>query len=182
VVTEFQFSDPFASLRAGHVDLQLMWLPVREPDLAVGPTLLTEGRVLAVSATSELAARESVSMEDLGDHIVPNGGPAFPDYWAEAMLPRFTPQGRPIRRGPDARTFHEILALVAAEKVVCPLNAHVTWYYAHPGITCLPIHDAPVTEWALVWRTTATVPAVHAFTDTAHSCGRRAITPPPTPT
>jgi hypothetical protein len=36
--------------------------------------------MLAVSATSELAARESVSMEDLGDHIVPNGGPGFADY------------------------------------------------------------------------------------------------------
>jgi DNA-binding transcriptional LysR family regulator len=35
-ITEFHFSDPFARLRSGEVDLQLMWLPVREPDMTVG--------------------------------------------------------------------------------------------------------------------------------------------------
>lgn len=175
-ITEYHFSDPFGALRAGGVDLQLMWLPVREPDLAVGPTLLTEGRVLAVSSASELAGRESVSMEDLGDQITPSLSPAMPDYWEEAMLPRFTPLGRPIRRGPEARTFHEILTLVAEGKAACPLNAHVSWYYNHPGITCVPIHDAPVTEWALVWLAGAVDPSVGAFTQAARSCEPRHIT------
>jgi hypothetical protein len=80
--------------------------------------------MLAVSATSELAARESVSMEDLGDHIVPNGGPGFADYWAEAMLPRFTRQGRPIRRGPD-------------EKVVCR-STRTSPVVLHPSRFHLP--------------------------------------------
>lgn len=175
-VCEFHFSDPFGALRSGRVDLQLMWLPVREPDLAVGSVLLTEGRVLAVSSTSELASRESVSLEDLGDVVAPSLSPVMPDYWEEAMLPRFTPGGRPIRRGPEARTFHEILTLVAEDKVACPLNAHVSWYYTHPGITCVPIHDAPVTEWALVWLADAADPAVRAFIKTAHGCEPRRIT------
>ncbi|GAA1158808.1 LysR family transcriptional regulator [Kitasatospora gansuensis] len=175
-MVEYHFSDPFALLRSGQVDVQLMWLPVREPDLTVGPGVLTEGRVLAVPAASEWANRESVSMEDLGDCTVFEPGPEPPDYWGEAMLPRHTPQGRPVPRGPSARTFHEVLALIAAGKIVSPLNEHVTWYYTHPGITYVPIRDAPLTEWALVWPTARDNPRLRAFTETAHHCGPRSIT------
>ncbi|WP_027342043.1 LysR family transcriptional regulator [Hamadaea tsunoensis] len=95
-VTEFHFSDPFTALRGGQVDIQLMWLPIREPDLTHGPCLLTEGRVLAVPSTSPPARRGSVSMEDLGDHVVFDARPEIPGYWFEAMLP-----GTPRR---DARS------------------------------------------------------------------------------
>jgi DNA-binding transcriptional LysR family regulator len=37
-------ADPFGPLRAGRVDIALLWLPVREPDLVVGPNLHTEKR------------------------------------------------------------------------------------------------------------------------------------------
>lgn len=55
-------------------------------------------------------------MEDMAEHMVPSLGTLIPDYWAEAMLPQSTPLGRAIRRGPESRTFYEILALVAAGK------------------------------------------------------------------
>jgi DNA-binding transcriptional LysR family regulator len=176
-ISEFHFSDPFTRLRSGEVDLQLMWLPVREPDLTVGPVVLTEGRVLAVADGSELAGRESVSMEDLGGRQVPDSSPEIPGYWREAMIPERTPGGRLIPRGPYARTFHEILALVAAEQIITPLNGHVTRYYTHPGITFLPIRDAPLTQWALVWPTVASNSAhLRAFLQTARDLGPHPIT------
>ncbi|WP_258193304.1 LysR family transcriptional regulator [Streptomyces sp. MA5143a] len=177
VLTEFHFSDPFALLRSGRVDAQLMWLPVREPDLTVGPCVLTEGRVLAVPAASDWAGRESMSMEDLGD-CVTFERPPVPDYWGDAMLPRHTPLGRPIPSGPAARTFHEILALVAAGRIVSPLNQHVTRYYTHPGISYVPLHDAPRTEWALVWCTARDSPRLHAFAETARGVGVRPLDGP----
>lgn len=61
-------SDPFGPLRAGRVDVGILWLPVREPDLAVGPHLHTEQLVLAVGSDHPLAGRDRVSMEELGDH------------------------------------------------------------------------------------------------------------------
>ncbi|MDI2131315.1 LysR family transcriptional regulator [Yinghuangia seranimata] len=176
-ITEFHFSDPFVLLRAGLVDVQLMWLPIREPDLAVGPVVHTEGRVLAVAADSDLAGRESVSLEDLADRWVPSAGTAIPDYWAEAMVPAHTAGGRPIPRGPVAKTFHEVLSLVADGRAICPLNAHVGWYYTPPGIVFVPIHDAPVTEWVLVWRSTADNAHLHAFVQTARDLGPRQILP-----
>ncbi|GAA4984954.1 DNA-binding transcriptional LysR family regulator [Nonomuraea thailandensis] len=174
-VTEFHFSDPFTALRSGEADLQLMWLPVREPDLVVGPVVLTEGRVLAVAGSSDLAGRASVSMEDLAGRPVLDPGTDGPGYWFEGMLPASTPSGAPVPRGPRVRTFHEALALVAAGRIVCPLNAHVTRYYNYPGIVCLPIHDAPSTEWALVRRSAGETPLVRAFVRTGSDLGMLAI-------
>jgi DNA-binding transcriptional LysR family regulator len=174
-VVEFHFSDPFGLMRNGQVDVELLWLPVREPDLTVGPTVLTEGRVLAVPITSPLAARESVSMEDLGDCVVLDPGAGIPGYWEEAMVPRHTPRGRPIPRGPSVRTFHEVLGLVAAGTFVLPLNEHVTWYYTHPGIAFVPIRDAPLTRWALVWPATGDSAHLGAFAEVARHRGAQPI-------
>src|SRR3546814_17238432 len=79
-------------------------------------------------------------------------GPDLPSYWSESMLPEHTPAGRPIARGPRAATFHEVLTRVAARECLTPLNEHVLRYYTHPGVVFVPVHDAPATEWAPVWR------------------------------
>ncbi|WP_157420225.1 LysR family transcriptional regulator [Actinomadura kijaniata] len=181
-MVEIHFSDPFAALRAGRVDAQVTWLPVREADITAGPVVLTEGRVLAVPSHSDLAGRESVSLEDLADHTVPGTGPQVPEYWIEAMVPWSTPSGRPIPRGPAApRTFHEVLTLVAGGHVVCPLNEHVTWYYSYPGVTFVPIHDAPPTEWALLWTTDGASAATRALAQIARTLDPRPITRGGTP-
>jgi len=166
-VTEFHFGDPFAALRADDVDLQLMWLPVRECDLTIGPVVRTEGRVLAVSETSDLAGRRTVSLEDLAGRVTPTPGPEAYDYWLQTMFPTATPSGRPILRGPRARTCHELLTLVAAGQVVSPVNAHFDRYYAYPGVVYRPIDDAPPTEWSLVWRSDRETPLIRAFAQSA---------------
>jgi DNA-binding transcriptional LysR family regulator len=168
---EFHFGDPFGALRTGRVDVQFLWLPVREPDLTVGPVVLAEGRVLAVKAGHALADRESVSLEDLGDQVVLGPGRGLPPYWEEAMLPLHTPGGRPVPRGPAVRTFHEALAVVAAGQGITVLNEHVARHHRHPGVVCLPIHDAPPTEWAMVWRAAGESAHVRAFAQTVSQVG-----------
>ncbi|WP_406452951.1 LysR family transcriptional regulator [Streptomyces sp. NBC_00876] len=172
---EYHFSDPLARMRAGEAAAQLMWLPVPEPGLRAGPVVLTEGRVLAVAAGSDLAARARVSLEDLAGRTLPDPGTRTPEEWFRAMCPERTPGGRLVHRGPQARTFHEVLALVATGRVVCPLNAHVSRYYAYPGVALVPIEDAPLTEWALVLPESAPAPHVQAFVETARELGAREI-------
>lgn len=75
------------------------------------------------------------------------------------------------------RTFHEVLALIAAGQLVSPLNAHVTGYYTYPGVVYLPIHDAPPTEWALVWRTDRETPLVRSFAELGQNRGPQPIKP-----
>ncbi|WP_069385431.1 LysR family transcriptional regulator [Cellulosimicrobium cellulans] len=172
---EFHFSDPFGGLRGTDADVQVMWAPVREPDIVVGPRVLTEGRVLAVPAAHELAGEDAVSIEVLGDHTVVDVGPGVPGYWEDAMVPRRTPSGRPVLRGPEARTFHEVLAVVASGEAVTPLNAHVRRYYSHPGVVYVPITDVPDTEWVLTWLRGRESPEVRAFAQTARELGSRAV-------
>ena len=85
--------DPFAGLRAGRIDLALLWQPVREPDLVVGPEMFTERLVLAVSPGHPLAGRDRVEMEDLGDHPVVDPDGPIPDYFWESHTPSVTPSG-----------------------------------------------------------------------------------------
>ncbi|GIJ55703.1 LysR family transcriptional regulator [Virgisporangium aurantiacum] len=170
---EIAVSEPFTALRAGALDLALVWRPVREPDLAEGPVLLTEGRLLAVWAGHELADRGSVSMEDFGGRLFVDPAPPSPDYWVQSMLPRLTPGGRPVPRGPVAATFHEMLTQVAAGRCLNPMGEHCSRYYSHPGVVFVPIHDAPPTEWALVWRTASLSRRARAFVEVAESLGPR---------
>ncbi|MHC5259526.1 LysR family transcriptional regulator [Streptomyces sp. UC4497] len=170
---EIHFSDPYGPLRRGEVDVLVLWLPVDEPDVSVGPVVLTEGRVLAVWAGHELSGHTDVSLEDLAGRAVVDVGPEVPQDWAAAMVPTRTPSGRAIPRGLRVRTFHEVLTQVAARAVITPLNAHVLRYYRHPGVEFLPIRDAPPTEWALVWRTTSETARIRAFAEAARAFGMR---------
>ncbi|MCX4673388.1 LysR substrate-binding domain-containing protein [Streptomyces sp. NBC_01381] len=49
------FSDPYAGLRAGDLDLVMVWSPIQEPELTVGPAIHVEPVVLAVSSNHPLA-------------------------------------------------------------------------------------------------------------------------------
>ncbi|MFE5678298.1 LysR family transcriptional regulator [Streptomyces erythrochromogenes] len=169
---ESRLSDPFGLIRANEVDAQILWLPVQETDLIVGPVVMTERRVLAVPADSELAGLDSVTWEQLDDHPVADLGSPAPPYWVEALTPRRTPNGRLVKRGPTARTLQEVLALVADGKVVSPLPQHSTRYFPYPGIAYVPLRDAPSTQWALVWSsTTDRSGVVRAFARVAEELG-----------
>ncbi|MEV5323040.1 LysR family transcriptional regulator [Nonomuraea sp. NPDC052634] len=163
--------DPFGALRAGEADAHVLWLPVAEPDLTVGPTVLTSGRVLAVAAGHPLAERGSASLEDLADEHVVDLGPSAPEYWVASMVPVRTPSGRRVPRGPVARTFHEILTLVAAGRCVHPLGEIAARYNSPPGVVFVPLRDAPALHFALVWATAADGPHVRALAQTAADLG-----------
>ncbi|MEV4392526.1 LysR substrate-binding domain-containing protein [Nonomuraea sp. NPDC049607] len=169
--SEVTGGDPFAALRAGEADGHVLWLPVAEPDLSVGPTVLTSGRVLAVAEGHPLAERGSASLEDLADNHVIDLGPRAPDYWVASMVPFRTPLGSRVPRGPIARTFHEILALVAAGHCVHPLGEIAARYNRPPGIVFVPLTDAPALQFALIWPSGIDNPAIRALARTAADLG-----------
>ncbi len=160
---EVRTSDPFGSLRAGEVDIALLWLPVREPDLTVGPVVRTSPLHLMAAETHPIAHRDTVSLEDLGDCIVTQSARPIPAYWEEALVPFHTPSGRPVQRGPKVATWQEVLAVVAAGDAVLPIQAEASRYYPWPGIVYIPILDATPCQWALIWRGAAETALVRAF-------------------
>ncbi|BCY11446.1 LysR family transcriptional regulator [Actinoplanes sp. L3-i22] len=160
-------ADPFGGLRAGRVDVALLWLPVREPDLTAGPPLHTEKLVLAVAAGHPLAGRERVTMEDLGDVAVVDLEGPVPAYVWHEHTPLTTPAGRPIRRGPAVTTVEEALTAVAGGQVVTPLGAYAAASRRRSDVVFVPITDGPVLRYAPVWRTAAATPLIRAFVQAA---------------
>lgn len=160
---ESHFADPLGPLRAGDVDVLFTRLPVREKDLTVGPIVIQEPRVLAVSARHRLARHESVSLEELVDETTFGVRGQAPQYWWDAHVPPQTPSGKPIARGPAVETFQELMALIAAGRGVSPLVASVRDYHARPDIAFVPLSDAKTSEVALVWRTNGQTERVREF-------------------
>jgi DNA-binding transcriptional LysR family regulator len=164
---EVRFTDPFGPLRAGDIDLQTCWLPVREPDLTVGPVVMAGSLSLMVSDSHPLAGRERVCLEDLADCTLPAVPEPAPSYWVGALAPFHTPSGRPIPRGPLVTTFHEVEGFVLSDDLAVVVHADGPRYYQRPGIEYIPIEDAPVGRWALIWRTTAETELVRAYVQSA---------------
>ena len=162
-------SDPFGGLRAGRVDIAVLWLPVREPDLVVGPELYTEQLVLAVASDHPLASRDRVEMEDLGDHPVVGLEGPIPDYVWEAHTPLVTPAGRPIRCGITLATIEEALTAIGAGSVVSPIGSFAAAARLRRDITFVPITDGPILRYAPVWRSANETPLVRAFVQAAEA-------------
>ncbi|MEV4568979.1 LysR family transcriptional regulator [Nonomuraea sp. NPDC049419] len=164
-IRSVDFGDPFGTLRSGDIDVALIWLPVDEPDLTVGPIVYTEPVVLALSPTHPLAGRDTVSYEDLADLTVLGG--ARPDYWRQALVPTHTPSGRPIPVGPHVSHFMGMIPVIAGGEAVSPVHMHAARYMTRSDIAYVPIRDAPLARWALIWRTAAETDLIRALAQTA---------------
>lgn len=160
---EAQFQDPLGALRAGEVDVLFTCLPVREPDLTVGPVVINESRSLAMPRGHRFAGRASLSWEELAGETFFGVAGGAPAYWWDFHVPPRTPSGREIRRGPDVATFQELMTLIATGQGVSPVIASVETYYARPDVTFVPVHDLPPADVALIWRTGGTGPRAEAF-------------------
>lgn len=165
-VVEVPLTDPLGGLRRGEVQALCLRQPVHEPDLRAGPTLSEESRVLLVARSSPLAARDGVSWEELGDHAVADV-PHLPHGLAQELLPRWTPLGRPVVRGPVVRSMTELLGAVASGSIVHPTARSGSQYRSHPAVVAVPIVDAPPLRSGLVVRSRATGPAALALLEVA---------------
>ncbi|WP_371933669.1 LysR family transcriptional regulator [Streptomyces castrisilvae] len=155
-VCEVPLSDPYGMLRRGDFDLQLTDFPVHEPDLTRGPTLLVENRVLAVASAHPLAARGTLTLEDLAQVPLLTIAGDIPDYWSEHHLPTHTPHGTPIEPGPSVTNHQEALTLVAAGRGALLSGAHIALYHGRPGIAYIPLKDGNPLAYGLTRRSAAT--------------------------
>ncbi len=161
-IVERLLADRFGPLRADELDLQLVELPADEPDLVNGPILFRERRALQVPLGHPLAGRQSVTLEDYGDCEV-IALQNVPDYFVDHHVPRRTPSGRPVRRGPAANSFQEVQSLIAAGRGVQPLALRAADYHSRPDTVIVPFDDAPPIEYGLVWPAAGDTVKIRAF-------------------
>jgi DNA-binding transcriptional LysR family regulator len=160
--------DPYSALRGGELDVLVNWLAVDEPDLTVGPVVEPRDRVLAVSIHDPLAARPSVSVEDLADRETGLMTPPFPPALYDAMIPRFTPSGRPIRRTRTVHGIHELVAAVARGDIVHPTVLGIPMF-VRGDITLLPITGLPPLPLGLIWCTAHDNARIQGLVETVRS-------------
>ncbi|MEV6803808.1 LysR family transcriptional regulator [Streptomyces sp. NPDC017082] len=151
-VCEAPLSDPYGMLRRGGHDLQLTDFPLRDGELRHGPTLFTEGRVLAVAAGHPLAGRAAVTPEDLAGVPLLAVEGDLPEEWRRHRLPARTPGGRPIPRGPSVSGFEEALTLVAGGLGAMLTAAHSALYHGRPGVSYVAVEEDEPLRYALMWR------------------------------
>ncbi|QNE74206.1 LysR family transcriptional regulator [Streptomyces finlayi] len=171
-VCEVPLCDPYGMLRRGEYDMQLTDFPSHEDDLTRGPTLLTEGRVLAVATGHRLAGRSRVTLDDLAGVPLLTVAGDLPDYWLEHQVPTRTPSGLPIGRGPSVTNFQEALTLVAGGQGALLAGAHVALYHGRPSISYVPVEEGTPLGYGLMWRSGGSNRAIELFGRTAHEVAR----------
>jgi DNA-binding transcriptional LysR family regulator len=168
-IDEVDIFDPYAALRHNDLDVLVNWLAVDEQDLTVGPAIDRRRRVLAVAPDHRLAARTSVSIDDLADETVIEAPPAFPKALYDALIPA-TASGRPIRRVQYPGTFHEYLTLVARGFIVHPTVESVP-LFGRDDIVLVPFRDLPPMALGLIWCSAHENGRIRALADDARSLG-----------
>ncbi|MCC3765936.1 LysR family transcriptional regulator [Glycomyces sp. TRM65418] len=170
---ELRLSDPFGPLHRGEVDLAFACLPLNDPELATGPVLASVPVVLGVSSAHPFASRSEVSAEELAEcRMIDIGDPA-PREWRERSSPVATPGGRPIPRGPVARTQHEALSQIATNRGVMVFCRNFAQQNRRDDLAFVPIKGLPDSRYSLVWHRDRSNALVRAFVDTAAEVSAR---------
>ena len=156
-------------LRNGSIDVLLGRFGTEQPPsgLVQGPVMSREDWVLGVACSHPLAARDVVSVEELADYAIFGVPDSFTGELVNPLYPVRTPKGRPIPRHGIARTFAEVLALVARRENVFPAGTSFPAHYGHPEVVFVPLHGWPPATRTVLWRAQGNTALVTAFIDTA---------------
>lgn len=165
--SQYDIADPFRALLEDQLDVMIVKFGVDEPALRCSKTLGYEPRAAVVRAQHPLAARDSISIEEVAAYSVFDRPGVFPaSIWDEVVPPR-TASGRELRRRHRVATVPEMMALIASSDAVHVSLASLA-EIAPPSIRIVPIHDLPPAPVALAWRRGIELPAhVQSFIEAA---------------
>ncbi|MEU6477469.1 LysR family transcriptional regulator [Streptomyces sp. NPDC047017] len=145
-------------LRQGEADAALVHEPFDRTGLD-SETLAVEPRVAVLAATDPLAARDRLTLADLG--LRPEEVQGFVD--------RVRAEGRDLA---------QLMTVVALGELITLLPESVAHRYPRPGVAYRPVADAPPTVLAIAWprhsRSTATAALVRAATAAAETVREQA--------
>ena len=162
---EFDFSDPTAGLSSRAVDLAVVRPPIDVEDIEM-LDIAEEGWVACLPTDHRLARRRRVKLFELFDDPIiaaPSSAGTWRDYWIAQDY-----RGKGFAEvAAEAATFEAEFTAVAQGKGISITMASAPRYYKRPGVTFVPISDAPTGVTALAWPTRDTAPSVQHFVDIA---------------
>lgn len=145
-----------AGLSEGKVDAALLRGKVSASGLVCEP-VLTERRLAAVPSGGTLAGRAALTMADFAGQTVavnPVSGITTLDVWPSRL--------RPAGALEVANT-DDWLAAIAAGRAVGLTTSATPSVHTYPGVTFVPVSDAPSIRVVLAWRRDRPHPAVPAL-------------------
>jgi DNA-binding transcriptional LysR family regulator len=168
-MVEVSIMNPFLPLRKGEIDVLYDWLVVDEDDLAVGPVLDHQDRLLAVARDDPLARQQHIEAEQLAGRAFPQVPGSFPKAMLDAFFPPFTPSGQPIPRTHLAHSIAEAWTLVARGLVVHPTVTSMASKLVRDDIVLIPIAGLPPLPLGLIWRPAHEHARIRALLHTAQA-------------
>ncbi|MEU0588821.1 LysR family transcriptional regulator [Streptomyces sp. NPDC006132] len=163
-LVEIPLADPFGGVRDGAVDAAVVLLPVREPDLVLGPVFSRRPQTVAVARDHPFASREAVSAAEVAETPLVTAGPPAPAYWRTAHAPSAVP-------GPAVSTLQEGLTQVAAGRAGMLLCRPTASYHRREDVAFVPVEGVPESALGLVWHRDGESAAVRAFARTLATRG-----------
>ncbi|MEO3824252.1 LysR family transcriptional regulator [Actinomadura sp. B10D3] len=168
------YADLYEPLRGNEIDVLISYLvldPDEESDLTAGPAIHHAARVLVAAAADPLAAKDSISVEDLAGRRTTARPPRFPRALFDHFVPPATPSGRPIHRTYDLGdddAYGVMTAAAARGHLVHPSVDAFTSLLAHRhDLTLIPIHDLPAIPIGPIWVTARESTRIRALADVA---------------
>jgi DNA-binding transcriptional LysR family regulator len=159
----FGWGDPTAGLRDRATDAAFLWLPI-DAEVIAYEILVTERRVVALSAKHPLAARSSVSFLAIADEpllALPESAGPLRDFW----LANDQRGGQPARIAAEVTSADETFEMVAAGVAAHLMAEGNAAIYARPGIACVPVDDLDPAHLAIAWRRDDQRAPVKAFVE-----------------
>jgi DNA-binding transcriptional LysR family regulator len=173
-LSNVSFTDLYGPLRRNEIDILISYLVLdrlEQSDLTAGPVIHDAARVLVVAATDPLAAKDSVSIEDLAGRRTVARLPGVPHAVFDHFVPPTTPSGAPIHRTydlDDRDAYAVATAAVARGHIVHPSVDAYTALLAHRhDLKLIPIHDLPPIPIGPIWTTARHTPHIQALANTA---------------
>lgn len=158
---QIAWGDRTAGLSDRSTDAAFVWLPLPQPPYR-WVTVAREPRLVALPNDHHLAARRSVSMDELVDEpflALPESAGALRDYWL-ALDAR---GGRPVRISAEINDTEETYEAVAGGIGVCLLAAGNAPIFARGDVTMLPVRDLSPSELVLAWNERHCPPLLETF-------------------
>jgi DNA-binding transcriptional LysR family regulator len=160
--------DQVKALRDGRADVAIT------PELSDGrgldvEPLLHEPQLVALAASDPLAARSSLSLDDLAGRVLPDGRPA--ELGGAPAGPAHAAAGpaEPAARGSFAgsrrpvRDLTELFSLVELGGVIWFVPVSIARRHVRPGIAYRTVADLRPVEFSIAWPRDSRSPAVAAF-------------------
>jgi DNA-binding transcriptional LysR family regulator len=142
-------TDRADQLRDGRADVGLLYVPYDDVTGLSYEPLLCEGRVAVLPPGHPLGSRAELGEADLADETIPR--------WAD----RDDPGG-----GPEVADLPQLVQMISLGKTIAVLPRSLADLLP-PGLTLVPVHDAPASVLAVAWSAHDRRPSVAAFVSAA---------------